>query len=108
MTSQQIAQAIPCSVRTVYKWIEMWQERGEDGLSDRKNNRAPRKTTPEQDAAIVQTMNNSPFETINNTIAALELQESRTTLQCRLHTAGLHYRRAAKRCNFLPSTGNFE
>ena len=53
MDPADIALEIPTMLRTVQRWVQMWQVEGKDGLRDRKTrNRWPKKTTPEDDDAL--------------------------------------------------------
>ena len=86
-----IAQRIGCHTRTVQKWINRWQEEGEEGLKDkRKNNHGVRLTTAEEDAALVRQVDENPFLPVRHSVNQLDLQIFNTTAQRRLHKANVH------------------
>lgn len=59
---QDIAQRIPCSRVNVYKWIKRWQEKGAEGLQDkREHNCSQRLTTNEENRNLVNQVDSNPF-----------------------------------------------
>lgn len=90
-SNHEIARRLNCNERTVRKWINRWQEDGEDGLKDRrKDNHRPRLTTPEQNAALVAQVDEDPFLPVSHSVNLLDLQISERTAHRRLHKANVH------------------
>ncbi|XP_018360830.1 PREDICTED: putative nuclease HARBI1 [Trachymyrmex cornetzi] len=88
-----IAANIPCSEKTVRRWIRRFAKGGDDALKDhRVNNHGPRKTSPEEEQALVAAIADRPFSTIQEAINAANVQISETTARRRLNEAGYYYR----------------
>ena len=82
----KIRDEIGCDIRTVRLWIRRFQERGDPGLADhRKNNRRPKKTAPDEDAAICAVVERTPFTTARQILVETGLNISRPTICRRLH-----------------------
>jgi len=97
-TVAQIVAAIPCSVKTVRRWINRFIENGDHALHDHcRNNRGPRKTSAQDDEAIVAAVANNSFGTVQEMINAANVQVSDRTVRRRFNEAGYHcYRPAHK------------
>ncbi|XP_036143378.1 uncharacterized protein LOC118645778 [Monomorium pharaonis] len=98
----EIAAEISCSVKTVRRWIQRFTDGGDHALHDhRRNNRAPRKTQPEEVEAIVAAVADQPFGTIQEVINATNVEVSDRTVR-RLNEAGYHCYRPARKIPLTP------
>lgn len=98
VSEDEIAQRIQCNVRTVHRWINRWQEEGEEGLKDkRKNNHRERFTTAEQNVSLVRQVDENPFLPVLHSVNLLDLQISVRTAQRRLHEANVHCYQPARK-----------
>jgi len=86
-----IATAIPCSKRTACKWINAYRNCGKEGLIDlRRSGLAgrPRKTTEDENLAIIKAMDeNHTRAATSSALAALKLRVSDRTIRRRLQEA---------------------
>ncbi|KYN32997.1 hypothetical protein ALC56_12631 [Trachymyrmex septentrionalis] len=88
----EIAADIPCSKKTVRRWIRRFAEGGDNALQDhRQNNHGPRKIGPEQVQALVDAVSDRPFGTIQEAINTANVQISERTARRRLNEAGYYY-----------------
>jgi len=88
-TVAQIAAAIPCSEKTVRRWIQRFTKGGDHALRDhRRNNRGPRKTRTEEDKRIIAAIVEQPFGTVQEAVNAANVQVSERTARRRLNEAG--------------------
>lgn len=77
---EEIARLIPCISKTVCKWIQRWQEKGQEGLIDqRKNNKRPRLLTAEEDHLLISQVDDNPFLAVSNVVHKLNLPFSDKT-----------------------------
>ena len=54
LSAREVAQQVGCNIKTVELWRRKFRELGPDGLKDhRKQNKRPKKMTPEQDTQIL-------------------------------------------------------
>ncbi|XP_018045619.1 PREDICTED: putative nuclease HARBI1 [Atta colombica] len=89
----EIAADIPCSEKTVRRWIRRFAEGGDDALHDhRQNNHGPRKTGPEQVQALVAAVVDRPYSSLQEAINAANIQISVRTARRRLNEAGYYFR----------------
>ncbi|XP_011871657.1 PREDICTED: uncharacterized protein LOC105564120 [Vollenhovia emeryi] len=94
----QIAVNIPCSEKTVRRWIKRFSEGGDHALHDhRKHNHRPRQTTKQQDQEIVDSIRQRPFSTIAEAIRSSGVSMSDSTARRRLHEAGYYCYRLTHR-----------
>lgn len=102
-TVAEIAAAIPCSVKTVRRWIQRFIDGGDHALHDhRHNNRGPRKTRAEEDEAIVAAVAEQPFGSVQEALNAANVQISERTARRRLNAAGYHCYRPARKIMLTP------
>ena len=90
MAFQDIARNLAVSLPTVRLWCRRWEESG--NLNDLPRSGAPRKTTPEDDGAIVEEAVNNPHINAVAIKAQLHLDVSDETIRKRLHENGIHHR----------------
>ncbi|EFN63807.1 hypothetical protein EAG_12175, partial [Camponotus floridanus] len=86
-TVAEIAAAIPCSAKTVRRWIERFIENGDHALHDYRRN-SPRKTRAQQDERIVVAVIEQPFGTVQEDLNAANVQTSERTARRQLNEAG--------------------
>lgn len=98
LSAREVAQ-VGCNIKTVELWRRKYRELGPDGLKDhRKQNRRPKKTTPEQDAQIINVVAENPFKGAEHVIPEIGIDISKATVIRRLKTAGLISCRPTKKC----------
>ena len=90
MAFQDIARNLAVSLPTVRLWCRRWEESG--NLNDLPRSGAPRKTTLEDDGAIVEEAVNNPHINAVAIKAQLHLDVSDETIRKRLHENGIHHR----------------
>ncbi|XP_076661528.1 3-oxoacyl-[acyl-carrier-protein] reductase FabG-like isoform X1 [Halictus rubicundus] len=97
--STNIATIMKCSERTVRKYIKSYRERGEEGLVDRRlyNAGRARKTTTQEDHAIIREMNQNPSQSASSVAANLDLQVCPSTVRSRLREAGYPFGRPPRK-----------
>ena len=102
-TVAEIAAAIPCSAKTVRRWIQRFIDGGDHALHDhRHNNRGPRITRAEEDEAIVAAVAEQPFGSVQEALNAANVQVSERTARRRLNAAGYHCYRPARKIMLTP------
>lgn len=102
-TVAEIAIAIPCSEKTVRRWIQRFNEGGDHALHDhRRNNFGPRKTRAEEDKAIVAAVTRQPFGTVQQAVNAANVAISERTARRRLNEVGIHCYRPAHKIPLTP------
>lgn len=96
--STNIAQIVKCCERTVRKYVQRYRKKGEEGLLDRRgyNSGRLRKTTAEEDRAIVRQMNQNPSQSALNVAVNLDLSVCANMVRS-LREAGLHCHRLARK-----------
>ncbi|XP_011687429.1 PREDICTED: uncharacterized protein LOC105449744 [Wasmannia auropunctata] len=99
----QIALTMGITRRTAALWITKYEEAGMNNLKDhRKNNRAPQKTTLEDNEEIVRAIDENPFNAAATVLQNRNLNISVNTVGRRLKTANVHSRAAAKKIELNP------
>ena len=99
LSAREVAQQVGCNIKTVELWRRKFCELGPDGLKDhRKHNRRPKKTTPEQDAQILNIVQENPFRAAEHVIPEIDVDISKRTVIRRLKAAGLVSCRPTKKC----------
>jgi len=98
LSSEDIAQRIPCTPQSVRKWISRYRIEGEAGLIDkRKNNRRSRSTIAEENMALVHQIDIDPFRPVVHSVNQLGLPISARTARRRLHELNIHSYCAARK-----------
>ncbi|XP_026671897.1 uncharacterized protein LOC108627954 isoform X2 [Ceratina calcarata] len=93
-SNRHIARELNCSLTTVKTYVARFRDMGEEGLIDwRKYNFGKRKTSPEEDNAIVGLMKKVPSASASSVPAILDLRVNAETVRNRLREAGFHRRR---------------
>lgn len=92
-TPTQIARELGISRTTVYFWLRRWEE--EENLKDKKRPGPSRRTTPEQDQAIIDAVEAGPFTNAVAVKEQLGLHVSADTVRRRLHEREVHHRTPA-------------
>lgn len=91
MNVNDITHRVECSIKYVRKWIRRWQEKGEEGLKDkRKKHHGLRSITTEQDEALVMQVDEDPFFPVSHSVNLLDLQISKSTARRRLNERNVH------------------
>ena len=90
-----IAIAVGYSEDCVRHWIHRFEEEGENGLKTRPKPGPRKKTTRDEDQAVVDLNRHDPFRPASSIARTLNLPVSDRTVRNRLHAAGIHHRRAA-------------
>lgn len=98
-----IADAVGRGEDCVRRWIQRFQEEGEDGLKCRPKRGQPKKTTAEQDLQIMEANSRNPFLSATAIGRELHLPVAAVTIRRRLHAAGTHHRRAARKEILTPA-----
>nr|CAD7433604.1 unnamed protein product [Timema monikensis] len=94
-TDSEISRAIPCSRKSVSLWKSRWEN--ENSLKCRHGGGALRKTTREQDAALVSVSQASPYLTSRQIAARVGVNLSKDTNLERLREGGLQSFTAASK-----------
>lgn len=99
-----IAVHVQCSRVTVHHWLRVYTQRGEAELRNhRRNNRGPRKTTPQQDADIIEHFTNeNPFNDSISYVVNVHPGVSAPTVRRRLKQAKLVSGPPAKKSALSP------
>ena len=93
MSYKHIARVMGISLPTVRLWCRRWEESG--NLNDMARAGAPRKTTPEEDRAIIEAATQNPHINAVAIRETLDLGVSAGTVRSRLHANGIHHRTPA-------------
>lgn len=99
MKPKDIAMTIDCSVTTVYTWVRKWKEN--KGL-ERSSYGKRKKTTEQEDEALVYYSLQNPFKTSLEIKKELNLTASARTIRRRLCDMALHERIIAKKLSLTP------
>lgn len=100
--AHDIARTVKCSKSTVRKYIQRYGAMGEEGLLDgRRKNKGKRKTSAEQDDALVSEVTEKPFQDAIHVSANLSLTVSKHTIYRRLREAGFRCHRPARKMQLL-------
>jgi transposase len=86
----EVAQHLGIHRHTVRNWKKRFDE--ENSLKDRPRCGAPRKTTEEQDQAIINEVTENPFTNATQITRSLHLPVTDRTVRRKLHSAGIHHR----------------
>ena len=97
-TRKQIAQQIPCSVKTVGHWIREWQERR--SLNDKERSGRPRCTTDDDDQSMQDLAEEKKFTTPRRIKNELSFECSIDTVRRRLNEVSLYGRVSRKEYPF--------
>lgn len=96
--NSEIANLVECSDRTVRKYVQKYRTMGEEGLSDgRCKNGAKRKTSSEEDRALISAIADNPSQAAVHVAATLDLTVSKATVYNRLREAGFRCRRSIRK-----------
>lgn len=102
-SAADIAADIPCSARTVRRWIQRYAQGGDHALHDhRRHNRRPRRTTRQEDEDIIAAVRDRPFGTVEEVIQSTNVQISDRTVRRRLNEAGYQCYRPAHKIPLTP------
>jgi len=100
---KQWQKLLPCSEKTVRRWIRRYVDEGDHALHDhRRNNRRPRITGAAENEAIVAAVVNRPFGTVQDLLNETNVPVSERTARRRLHEAGYRCYRPAQKIPLTP------
>ncbi|XP_066585559.1 uncharacterized protein [Prorops nasuta] len=98
--------AVLCWVHetTVRRWIRRYREGGDHALRDRRaENRGQKRTSEIDDQQLLNRIEEDPFASVSDIVEEIDYPASVTTGLRRLHSAGIHCRRPARKIPLTPA-----